>query len=70
MKILEGILLDLSGFRGRRVATSALTAMGGFYQGKGGKGGGRAAPAAAPAADELPAGLIRKLKALGYPEAR
>merc|ERR1719316_2413589 len=42
---------------------------GGFYSGKGkggGKGGGKAAPAAA--GPPLPAALIRKLEALGYPE--
>ena len=49
---------------------SSLPAMGGFYQGKGGKGGAAAAPepAAGGAADGLPGALKRKLQALGYPE--
>jgi len=44
--------------------------MGGFYQGKGGKGGatGAATSAAAPAGATLPNSVLRKLQALDFPE--
>ena len=55
------------GFKLHGPLLGSRTAMGGFYQGK---GGGKGAAAAAPAAaggEELPGGLKRKLQALGYP---